>query len=221
MRRIGVVLLVMAMGLVIASPVGAAKPDCNDDPSHPSCKDEPVDDQGGGITCAEHATWKGQENLITDVEDHYDHFDVELSGKNVRACIDVMSDEGVWTVDIELLAGAVRSIGLIPRDSVAPGDSCGGVILSRPDLPLSIDLPQVPPPDYDGPNPDIDGDGMIEGAYVNSCGVDFEELIDGTTYATVNDQIPSPLAFQASMAGSRDAHVILHVHVPAYTPPTP
>ena len=126
--------------------------------------------------------------------------------RNFRACIDVMSDEGVWTVDIQLLAGTVRSMGLIPRDSVAPGDSCGGVILSRGDIPLSIggEIPL-----------------SVEGAYVNSCGVDFEELIDGTTYATVNDQIPSPLAFQASMAGSKDAHVILHVHVPAYTPPTP
>jgi len=39
MRRIGVVLLVMAMGFVIASPVGAAKPavDCDKKPNHPSC----------------------------------------------------------------------------------------------------------------------------------------------------------------------------------------
>lgn len=207
MRRIGLVLLVMAMGLVIASPAGAAgRPPCPDGSYQRQCPTEPVDDQGGGITCAEHATWKGQENLITDVEVHEDHFDIELSGKNVRACIDVMSDEGVWTVDIQLLAGTVRSMGLIPRDSVAPGDSCGGVILSRGDIPLSIggEIPL-----------------SVEGAYVNSCGVDFEELIDGTTYATVNDQIPSPLAFQASMAGSKDAHVILHVYVPEYTPPTP
>ena len=43
MRRIGVVLLVMAMALVIASPVGAAKPavDCDKKPNHPSC--------GGGL----------------------------------------------------------------------------------------------------------------------------------------------------------------------------
>ena len=230
MKRIGVALLVIAMALVIASPAGIAKPPpCPDGSAERPCPTEPVDDQGGGITCAEHATSRGQKGLITDVVDHYvdgqyDHFDIELSGKNLgiggRACIDVWSDEGVWTVDIEILEGTVRSILLVPRDSV-PGDSCGGVSLSRRDIPLSIDLPQVPPPDYNWPNSDFDGDGMIEGAYVNSCGTDFAELIDGTTYTTVNDRVPSPLAFQAGMTGSRDAHVILHVHVPAYTPPLP
>jgi hypothetical protein len=213
----------MAMALVIASPAETAPPnlDCEEKPNHPACQEDPVDEQGGGITCAEHATSKGQEDLITDVEVHDDHFDIELSGKNVRACIDVMSDEGVWTVDIQILEGTVRSVGLIPRDSVAPGDSCGGISLARGDVPLSINLPVVPPDDYDGPNPDIDGDGMIEGAYVNSCGIDFAELVDGVSYSDFETEIPSPLAFQASMTGSRDAHVILHVHVPAYTPPTP
>jgi hypothetical protein len=220
----------MAMALVIASPAGVAgRPPCPDGSNQRPCPTEPVDDQGGGITCAEHATSKLQENLITDLKAHDDHFDIELRGKNVRACIDVMADEGVWTVDIQLLEGTVRSMGLIPRDSVAPGDSCGGVILSRPDLPLSIDLPQVPPPDYDGPNPDIDGDGNIEGSYANSCGESFGEWVDVKVdgvekrvfYEKENTNIPSPLAFQASMAGSKDAHVILHVHVPAYTPPTP
>jgi len=51
-RRISVVLLVMAMGLVIASPAGAAKPDpdCVQTPNHPACRDDPVEEQRG-TTC--------------------------------------------------------------------------------------------------------------------------------------------------------------------------
>ena len=43
MRRISVLLLVMAMALVVASPVGAAKPavDCDKKPNHPLCGDGP------------------------------------------------------------------------------------------------------------------------------------------------------------------------------------
>lgn len=200
MRRIYVVLLVMAMGFVMVSPVGAAKPDCTADPTHPSCKDD--DEPLGGTTCAE---WLGvPEDLKTG------DFDITLRGKNASACVDVMAIQGSWTVgiDIESGEGTVRFLRLLPRDSIAPGDSCGGFEFRR-NIPESVVLPG---PDHPL---DLDGDGMIEGAYVNSCGTQFGELVGGFYYDKVREDIPSPLAFQIDMAGRENAVVTLHVDLPS------
>jgi hypothetical protein len=51
------------------------------------------------------------------------------------------------------------------------------------------------------------------------CGTQFGEWADGGYYDTVETEIPSPLAFQVDMAGSKDAVVELTVHVPGYEVP--
>lgn len=194
MRRIGIVLLVMAMGFVIASPAGAAKPDCSDPLStHPSCHDEPVDEQAG-TTCAALGRWGEPvtgEFVITLGN---------LKDQNGSECVDVMTDAGEWEVDIDIVSGTVRSLMLVPRDSIAPGDSCGGVHIRKPATnTFTVALPGT------------------DGAYVNTCGTDFGEWANGIYYDTVETTIPSPLAFQMDMSGSKDAVVILTVTVPDYT----
>lgn len=192
MRRISVLLLVMAMALVIASPVGAKKP--------------PKDDQPlGGITCSELPADPG--HLQTgEVGLDEDHFFIELSGRNVWACYDVMAAEGKWTVTIEEATG-VRFLRVLPRDSIAPGDSCGGrEFRFNRDVPTEFVLPH--------PDDPSQFDGDIEGAYVNSCGTSFGELIEGEYFGDVRTDIPSPLAFQVDMTGSGDAVLKLRVDLP-------
>lgn len=203
MRRLGAVLLVVAMGIVIATPVGAAKPDCDDRPSHPSCQD---DEPLAGTTCAALGRWLG-EPVTGDSDIGTEDFNVPLSGKSDSACIDVMAIEGSWTVHIDIGRGTVRSLLLVPRDSIAPGDSCGGFSFRR-DIPETVVLPGPAHPS------DIDDDGMIEGAYVNSCGVEFGEWVGDKNYSEVKEDIESPLAFQVSMTGSSDAEVTLRVYLP-------
>jgi len=183
----------MAMALVIASPAGAGKPvvDCNEKPNHPTCPGEPL----AGTTCAALGRWGKPvtgEFVITLGN---------LDNMNSSECVDVMAATGAWEVDIDIVGGHVRSLMLVPRDSIAPGDSCGGVRALRPES-GTITLPGT------------------DGAYVNTCGITFAELVDGyeLPITTVETEIASPLAFQMDMAGSKDAVVILTVTVPVYAP---
>jgi hypothetical protein len=183
----------MAIGIVIASPAGAAKPDidCDEKPNHPTCVDD-APDSLAGTTCAALGRWGDPvtgEFIITlgNVG--------ELNGSE---CVDVMAAKGPWEVEIEIESGTVRSLMLVPRDSIAPGDSCGGVHIRKPAETFTVTLPGA------------------DGAYVNSCGLDFGEWANGLYYDTVETGIPSPLAFQMDMSGSKDAVVTLTVTVPEY-----
>jgi hypothetical protein len=126
-------------------------------------------------------------------------FSFTLSGKNDALCIDVLhGTPGIWMVSIVGNAGTttLSRILLVPRDSIAPGDSCGGVDLRRVALPLQQQLP----------HPDDTRFDVIANGYVNACGTAFGELvdIDGDEIleevGTVMPDSPHPLAFQVYMA---------------------
>jgi len=89
----------------------------------------------------------------------------------------------------------VRSLVLIPRDSISPGDSCGGVGIHKPKS-GTITLPGA------------------DGAYVNSCGTQFGEWVDDIYYGNADETVESPLAFQIDMKGSSDAKVTLKLYLP-------
>ena len=127
MKRIWILLVVVALGVALAAPASAAKPNCELDPGHPSCKpadEDPPADGPVGMTCVEadaalrniahvEPTWTGDNS-----------FRLELNNKE-RACVDVMSAEGVWTIDVVTL-GSASAVGLAIGDSVNPGDTCWG-----------------------------------------------------------------------------------------------
>ena len=69
------------------------------------------------------------------------------------AVVDVFADEGEWTVTVVEAIG-VRSLTIVPRDSIAWGDSCGGYMLRNVNKEKTITLPG---PDNDS---DIDGDAL-------------------------------------------------------------
>ena len=111
-------------------------------------------------------------------------------------CIDVLHGApGIWMVSVVGNAGTttLNRILLVPRDSIAPGDSCGGVDLRRVALPLQQQLP----------HPDDTRDEIPNG-YVNACGIAFGEMvdIDGDgdleEVGTVMPDLPHPLAFQVT-----------------------
>ena len=94
-----------------------------------------------------------------------DDFTFTLDGKKPGTCIDVMTSiEGPWEVTVT--GGGARYLGLVPRDSIAAGDSCGGYLLrSRADI-------------Y-GSSPHILGyNGSIPAATINACGTGYAEWVD-------------------------------------------
>jgi hypothetical protein len=222
MRRISVLLLVIAMALVIASPAGAGKPgtDCEEKPNHPACQDDPTADPPFGTTCLVRF---GPDNLdmqVKEVDLNVGSFSVNLEGSGASACYDVTADEGTWSVEI-LNDTGVRFLRVLPRDSISPGDSCGGrEFRFNRDVPTTFDLPGTGFPTEDGWHPyDLDKDGRIEGSYANSCGESFGEWVDVEVngvekrvfYEKENTNIPSPLAFQVDMKGSKTAVLELEV----------
>lgn len=187
-----------ALVLLVVPAAGAKKP----------LPAEPVP----GHSCADYYGEDYQHGLQTR------DFEVRLGGRATdypaTACIDVMAEEGEWQVTVEIVKGTVRDLLVAPQDSFSPGDSCGGVGIRKvaPDTVVVL-----PGPDH--PN-DLDGDGMIEAAYVNSCGTRFAETIDGGAYGSVDSGTPDPLALRIGMSASRDAEVILHVDLPPTSDPS-
>lgn len=203
--------------MVFATAITAgAKIDCDTRPEHPKC----ADDSGGGETPLN--------GTMCDPSDYpselggvqTNDFWFTLSGKHDDACIDIISTEGPWKVTIT--GGGARHLGVIPRDSVAPGDSCGGYILRGDDI-------------Y-GNNPLTLGyTGVIPAATINACGADFGEWVninlEGLNPALVNDgghcetiigdqcyvatqvNVTQPLVLQAFLRGSGDTTTI-HVDLP-------
>jgi len=197
MKRLWIGAMAIGMLVLMTLPAVATPPDGHGNPHETTTT---VAGGLAGTTCGEEA-----------VPDENGVFTIELTGADPKdgTCLDVWADEGEWTVDVAINAGTMRRLLIIPRDSVGPGDSCGGYDFRR-NVPSTFVLP--------GPNHpmDLDGDGFIEGSYVNSCGTQFGEWVDG--YAdpifSVDESIPSPLALIVLMEGSRDADVTLTVHLP-------
>lgn len=211
MRRIWFVLVVIAIALALAIPAVAGKPD---KPGKP----EPPGENLVDTTCAAQVdVW----DAVGYVAEGATSFTVSLVGKDVTACWDVMSGEGSWQIAVNVNQGTLRSLLVVPRDSIGPGDSCGGVSLrGNPipsqtlTLPFADDIPR-------------NTDGDIEAAYVNACGTDFDEVIDGEERfdigAIFNQEgeviaitDPDPLAVQIMMQGSKDADVDLVFTIPPF-----
>jgi hypothetical protein len=216
MRRFWIALLILATVIAIGLPAAAAPPKC-DIPGNenlPGCGgDDPTDPPSEpiyGTTCANpDGVYAANGGLA---EGPYDtDFDVVLSGAKAYTCVDVFADEGEWTVDVTVSSGSIRSLTIVPRDSISWGDSCGGYMLRN----VTSGTIVLPGPDNDS---DIDGDGMVEAAFVNSCGTQFSEWVDVggtlTEFDNADPSVISPLAFQVDMRGSKDAEVSLHVTLP-------
>lgn len=201
MRRSLILLLTITVALVLAAPASAGKPNCVEPPYHPSC---PSDDgaeelPAGGTVCdpateANHDSWAPGSG---------DTFTVTLSGKDDGACIDVLTGERmVWTVDIG--GSGARYVGVIPRDSIGPGDSCGGYLMRSESQIYTTHI--------------LGYDGTIPAATVNACGTDFAEWVDPGVVAddscvafeselclvTEATGDPHPLVLQIFMRGNAD-----------------
>jgi hypothetical protein len=204
MRRVWIALTVISVALVMALPVGA-EVDCLNPKfaANPTCEDPvdppPIDDRpGAGHTCTD------------DGKSVAGDFRITLSGRSDGACIDVSAKSGPWTVDVEIVSGSVRMLLFVPRDSIGPGDSCGGYEFRSNNVPSQFVVP------FEG--------GSIPGSYVNSCGTEFAEwvnvlnsdsgLYELTYFDAVDEDIESPLALQIMTAGSKDSSMTLTVDLP-------
>lgn len=118
MKRLWIVMLVLAGGLALATPAMAAKPDPPDCRGN-SCNTE---SDGIGMTCEEaealgferaQPTWTGEKS-----------FEVAMSRGS--ACVDVLPAAGTWTIEV-VTTGSAREVYVAVRDSVLPGDTCWSV----------------------------------------------------------------------------------------------
>jgi len=198
--RISLVLAVLAIPLATATAALGKKP-----PTPPPTTATTTTAPGPtlfGTTCA-----AADEDYAATLASHNytltgSGFSFTLSGKTDGLCVDVSpANAGVWQVQVVGNGGAttLNRILMVPRDSIGPGDSCGGVDLRRVALPLQQQLP----------HPD-DTRFEIPSGYVNACGLQFGELVDldldpGTPEVAVGyviADLPHPLAFQVMMAAA-------------------
>lgn len=189
LKRIAIVAVVMAIPLATTvTAVGA--------------KGKPAPSQGGGRTCAENY---GEAEYAAMLATHQVQFTSSgftfvLNGKADQVCLDVLhGTAGVWEVQVDGNGGTVQlnRILIVPRDSYAPGDSCGGVDLRQVTLPLNQQLPLV-----------------IPAGTVNACGTQYGEWINGNLEMTATGE-PHPLAFFARMeAKASTASVTVAVTLP-------
>jgi hypothetical protein len=129
-----------ALLVMTAAPTVAKKPD---NPGKP----EPA--AGGGVTCSradlDIPWWHPDADVKTD------DFQIILDKDNPDACVDVIPPAaGRWFVTVTKEGAGTRSLLLIPRDAIAPGDSCGGVRLLGEDIYAT----PIPLPYFE----DLDGD---------------------------------------------------------------
>lgn len=226
-KKTFIVVLALFALVVAAVPAGAEKPDCDPESpgytaDHPSCdKDEPPGEEIAGGTMCDPAEYPADlrdldGELIVGVPNV--DFTFTLSGKQDDACIDVISSEGPWQVTIT--GKGARSLGVIPRDSIGPGDSCGGWLLRSTIY------------DHDASDPLILGhEGSVPAATINACGVAFAEWVDigleGLTpdedcvaldgdLCLVEDQlaVTHPLVLQVFLRGSASGSTTFHVDLP-------
>ncbi len=158
MRRFWIVLLVVAVGLLIAVPAGADKPNCEADPDHHSCaKNEPDDEPLAGTTCSRpDLPWYHEDWDVMDKD-----FVFTLDRDQPSVCFDVMTAEaGAWYVTVTRIGRGANQLTIVPRDAVAPGDSCGGLGVRGDDIyEAPIRLPDLSDPRMD----------EIPAATVNAC----------------------------------------------------
>jgi hypothetical protein len=211
MRRILILAVVLALPLAAAATAVAKKPDCSVDPAHPSCGEDPSDGVPLGGTVCDPADYP---DGIDGVQTGDFDFTLEVEGDNTYACIDVLAAAGDWSVTVT--GSRARSLLLVGRDSVSPGDACDVVNLRRDDIYIDEGHPLVMP-----------------AATINACGVDWSEWVgletpeldvenhcvevdDDADLCLVADMVDvaHPLVFQASMSGFSDASLTIHVDLP-------
>ena len=166
MRRLPILLVFVLIFALLALVPASAKPDCGIEPKHPSCPADDPDDPtpepiGGGTVCdpADYPFYvpDGEDDELVQIDGvQYDNFTFQLSGKQAITCIDVISEEGPWEVTIT--GSGARNVGVIPRDSIASGDSCGGYLLRKQQIYTTVTLSA-----YGGDMP---------AATINACGTD-------------------------------------------------
>lgn len=164
MRRIWITLLSVALALAVAAPAGADKPNCDPDdpnytPGHPTCQDDSGDELPFGGTMCNPAEYPEGIDGIQEKDFHF-----TLEGKKPGTCIDVLTDiAGTWEVTVT--GEGARYLGIVPRDSIAPGDSCGGWLQrSAANIYKTHTLSA-----YGGPMP---------AATINACGTEWTEWVD-------------------------------------------
>lgn len=113
-------------------------------------------------------------------------------------CVDVSGVvPGSWSVGYEVDQGSLRSLIVQVRDSVAPGDVCLDARFGKND-------PMPSPIEFD----------VSAGDWVNACGTQFAEVIDGQDYWNEDPDHQSPLALLFWVDGSKDLAVTFDVNVP-------
>lgn len=111
MKRILLALLIGAIVVLMAVPVGAAKPDKPGKPDHPE-----------GLTCEDYAAEYGLGDLAEpDWSEDGSMFTLKLTPETNSACIDLVTGAAVWSVGATL--NSALNYGLSIKDSV-PGDFC-------------------------------------------------------------------------------------------------
>jgi hypothetical protein len=227
MKRWWILLLTFGVVFALAVPVAAKQggPDCDLHPNHATCAGDPAaeePDSNWGIPCGQLP-----DDLVVLADGVSSEFKVYLGGRKIvdlpgSACVDVMSNEGPWTVEVEVLQGTLKSMAVFIRDGDSPGDGCfpGG------SCGLGLGPRDIP----EGNSFTLDkylDDVTIPEAYVNACNV-FD---DGNLFGewTVNEfgdpvefyegiwpDIPSPLGFMPSISGTNDLLVTLTVTFPTH-----
>lgn len=120
MKRMWIVLFVLATGAALAAPASAAKTE-TDCPGN-SCNSQPDRAPDTGMTCAE-AEAVGFDHVVPRWTGD-NAFEVELD-RRLGACVDVMAAAGTWEIEV-VQVGSAREVYITVQDSVNPGDTCWG-----------------------------------------------------------------------------------------------
>jgi hypothetical protein len=205
-----ILVVVLAVAMSISAPAMGG-PDCDNDKfaDHPLCGngENPSDDVPiGGTMCDPNQYPPGIDGV------QYDDFEFTLSGRWADTCIDVVSGAGPWTASIIDGSGA-QSLGIVGRDSIAPGDACHGQTMKRDEIYGGL-------VEFGMPAATINacGDGYAEWVSVETDGLDEENhcvAFDDANRCLVTDMVDvtHPLVFHAFMRGSADASVTIHVDI--------
>jgi hypothetical protein len=201
------VVLVVALGLAVPA---MGKVDCDQRPDHPQCgtgEDPPTHDLPAGGTVCDPA------NYPDDIVINEDGFTFTLRPDDPWACIDVVAAAGEW--DITVTGSRARSLLLVGRDSIAPGDACDALSFRRDAIYGSHSL-------------------AMPAATINACGTGYPEWVsletpefeesdcvkyDEVAYpgqCLVADMVDvtHPLVLQADMSGFSDGWVTIDVTLP-------
>lgn len=180
----------------------------------------PAQEPTGGTTCVDNGAPTGDPARYEPLGES--GFTITLTAEYDYACVDVLwATPGKWKITVT--GEGARSLTLVPRDSVAPGDSCGGAMLRREAIYGELTLP-------------LDGDTRdeIPAGYVNACGDEYAEWVNdgGICKAVLKEENPTipclittvhtehahPLVFQAFLGGGKNATATIHVTLPQPQP---